>query len=494
MPNNACNPQNAVGKLAGIMEAGGIEMSEGALNVLDDNAKAIFHQISSQNGSQTIEKTLPKLSDDIDDVVDLIAETDKGVMDYIKGGVMDTLKPSDYLPEDVTGPVFEYLDNFFAQNYQDMKGARKQFSQGIRAVIDEIRDPLESLDPTTKGQAMHWLRDMKEGYPFYGKSGTFIQTMQSNVVNNVLDFSGTVVFGNPLEILVKAPSLYGIKPTLSGLAKLTAETKGNLWAKIPELERAGVYYLDRPASKGVIGKAFDAYAKVADSVSALTDRPLKNLAYAIGKEKGNGVEAVEKIAFKNRFGNDPRIGRSNRDAVRLMNYTFNTYYMLASMGKGLLTPGKRAESIRQLGTWIAITSTLGGPAAVIPEPISKLLRTNDEYANWEDQNLNVAGKLIRPSGITFGLGYEILNRVGETWERNLAKGADKIQDGDITGGMLDLGEGGLSVMSALMRMPLSNSRIQRVITNTRDLWEGDVDNEEYMQKNAEIVLPAIRQK
>jgi hypothetical protein len=500
MPIDDCTPKNAVAKLAGIFDAGGIETTERALSHLDDNAKMLFHQVKSQSGSQALDAAAPKASKKAEDILDEITESEDkpNLIQWVKGGVMDTLKPDDYLPPDVKEPVFEYLNNFFAKNYNNLKDARLEYKQGIRAVTEEITPALENLDEATKGQAAHWLRDLREGYPFYGKSGTIYDQGRGGVVANVLDFSGTVLLGNPIELLVKAPAVYGIRPTFKGIGMMAKETKFNPWAKIGELEAAGVYGIDPPKSKvPLLGPALDAYAWVADNVMAVTDRPLKNLAYFTGKAKGGSVsagqEAVERIAFKNRFGNDARLVRSNRDAVTLMNYTFNTYHMLGGMGKGLLTPGKRLESARQLGMWYALTAGIGGQAAVIPAPLSALLRINDDYAEWEDANLTTAGKLVRPGGVTFGVGAELLNRVGAAWERGVKKGAEKWSKGDTSGAMLDFGDAGITLSTALARNPLGNTRIQRMLRNTRDLFEGDIDFEEYTQEAKEIALPALKQ-
>lgn len=496
MPNNACNPHNVVAKLAGVFDAGGIETTEGAINVLDDNAKALFHQIKARSSSQALQASAPKAAKTADDIIDSIVESEEmpSIKERVRGGLMDLLKPADFLPEDVTGPVFSFLDDFFARNYQNLKAARNEYNTGIRQVLNEISDAVENLDEATKGQAAHWMRDLREGYPFYGKNGTIWDKVRGNLVSNVLDFSGTVLLGNPLELIVKAPAIYGFRPTFNGLIQLTKETKFNLWAKVPELESAGVYGMKIPKGKGVLASLQHAYNTLNDKIMAVTDRPLKNLAYYTGKAKGgSGTEAVEKIAFKNRWGNDPRIGRKNRDAVTLMNYTFNTYYMLAGMAKGLATPGKRAESLRQLAMWTALTSMIGGPAAVIPAPLSAILRANDGYKEWEDANINMFGKLARPGGITLGLGTELFNRAGEAWNRGMKRSVKKFSEGDTTGGMLDLGEAGMAVSAILMRSPLGNLRVQKLFRNTRDLFENDIDFEEFKQKGAETALPALKQ-
>jgi hypothetical protein len=497
MPNDACNPHNVVAKLAGVFDAGGIETTEGAINVLDDNAKSLFHQIKARSSSQALQASASKAAKTADDIIDSIVESEEmpSIKERVRGGLMDLLKPADFLPEDVTGPVFSFLDDFFARNHQNLKAARNEYNTGIRQVLNEISDAVENLNEATKGQAAHWMRDLREGYPFYGKNGTIWDQARSNVVSNVLDFSGTIILGNPLEFIIKAPSLYGIRPSFQGLTMLAKETKGNLWAKVPELESAGVYGMKIPKGKGVLASLQHAYNTLNDKIMAVTDRPLKNLAYYTGKAKGgSGTEAVEKIAFKNRWGNDPRIGRKNRDAVTVMNYTLNTYYMLAGMGKGLATPGKRAESLRQLGMWAALTSMIGGPAAVIPAPLSAIFRAIDGYKEWEDANINTVGKMIRPGGVVFGLGSQFINRAGEAWNRGMRGSIEKFSNGDTTGGMLDLGEAGMAVSSILMRSPLGNLRVQKLLRNTRDLFEGDMDFEEFKQKSAESFLPDLKQQ
>lgn len=504
MPNNSCNPHNAVAKLAGVMDAGGITTTEAALNNLDDNAKMLFNQIKSQSSSQALQHTAPKAAISADEIIESMTDTESpegqlSLKEKVRGGLMDLLKPTDYLPENVTSPVFEYLNDFFAQNHTNLGAARSQYKAGIRQVLDKIASDVDNLTPEAKGQAAHWMRDLREGYPFYGKSGTIYDKVKGNVISNALDFSGTILAGNPLEFMIKAPSVYGITPTFKGLINLTKETKGNLWSTIPRLQEAGVYGMERLPVKKVLGSTHlaslqNAYNAVNEKLMNVTDRPLKNLAFAVGEAKnGDGLEAVEKIAFKNRWGNDPRLGRSNGDAITLMNYTLNTYHMMGGMAKGLATPGQRLEATRQLGMWIGLTSMVGGGAAVIPAPLSAILRGNDGYKEWEDANLNTVGKLVQPGAISFGVGGEMINRAGEAWSRGLKKGTDKLEDGDTTGAMLDFADGGLSLMTLLTRSPLGNLRVQKLLRSTRDLFEGDIDYDEYKQKTGETILPALKQ-
>ena len=495
MANNDCTPHNAAAKLAGVMDAGGIELTEGALNVLDDNGKMLYHAIRNKGGSETL--SYHTATQDVDDVVTGIIEShdELTTMQAIRSNVMHAMKPADFLPQDVTEPVFNFLNDFYAKNHGNMNAARGQYFGSIKQLIKEVQPAVDKLEPAAKGEAAHWMRDLREGYPFYGQGKTFIGGMVSNSVKNVLDFSGTVFLGNPIEFIVKAPSVYGIRPTFDGLIELTKTTKGNYWAKIPELEELGVYGYEPPAKASNAIKA--AYGKLADGAMAVSDRPFKNWAYATGKAKAGskegGLEAVEQIMFKNRFGNDPRIARKNADAVTLMNYTLNTYHMLGGMARGLAVHGKRAESARQLAMWTALTAGIGGPAALIPAPLSALFGNIDGYKEWEAANINTAGKLMRPGGITFGVGYELVSRAMDAWNRGLKHGIDKLEDGDTTGALLDFGDAGVSLSTVLWRSPFGNVRAQRAGRNTRDLFEGDVDNEGYWQKNAEIVLPALKQ-
>lgn len=497
MPENSCTPENVVAKLAAVFEAGGIPTTEKAFEAMTENGKALYHQSLAKGGSEVIDAAKPELLKKTDELIDDFLETEtpegkKGLKQRISGGLLQVMKPEDFMPKEVTEPVFQYLDNFFSDNHNNLGQARQAYKAGIRQVINEI--DLDKLNPSIKGEVLHWTRDLLDGYPFYKKQGTFLEGWKSNIISNTLDFSGTILLGNPLEFLVKSPAVYGFKPTVKGVSLALKESNNNIWAKIPEVEKAGGYGIKIPEKSSSSLKK--AYTFINDKVMGITDTPLKNVAYYTGKSTdgkvSSGAQAIEKIAFKNRWGNDPRLGRSSKDAITLMNYTMNTYHMLGGMGKAILTPSKRIEGVRQLGTWIALTSAIGGPAAVIPAPLSAILRSNDEYKEWEDSHLNTLGKLVRPGGITFGLGYELINRAGDAWQGGLKKGASKFSNGDTIGGILDLGEGGLSAMTVLSRNPLGNVRVQKLLRNTRDLFEGDIDFEEYTQKAKETALPALK--
>lgn len=505
MPEYSCTPENAVAGLAAFLEARGVETSEKALNLLDDNAKMLFHQTKTKVSSEALDSARPETAKKVEKLIKEFTEDSKDTRtltagERAKAALFDTLLPSQYLPESVTEPIFQALEKHSAKYFQDPAAGNGEYKQMIRKVLEEVAPEVEKLGAAEQFQFAHWARDLRENYIFNPKAQSIGGKAVNNSVKGVMIGSGTAIVGNVFEFTVKAPSLYGLRPTFGGMAEMVAATKGNLWKTIPEIEAAGGYGYQRYQRPGLLNKALDIYDKAGQAVMDSTNRPLLNLAYYTGKAKGGthtaGMEAIEKIAFKNRIGNDARMGRAwTKDQTQLMNYTLNHYRMFYDMGRGMMTPGKRAESLRQFGMWFGMTSLVGGGvAATVPAWIAGPLRSIDSgYKEWEKQNMNAAGKLVQPGSISLYTGASVFNRIVESAERSLIRGTKKIQDGDVNGGLLDYSEGGMSLSTVLGTPVLGNLRFQKTFKNARDLFEGDIDYDEFIKLNAESFLPALKQ-
>jgi len=487
---DACTPDNVIGKLAGMMDSGGVIATDGAVDKLDKSGKSLYHNTRSKGGSESLEDGNQHLSDTFDNFLDdhIVPITEHSPLN-IRGVLTHGLKPTDYLPESVTTPILDYVDSFAYANMSRLGSAKGEYRNGLRKVIKGI--DLESLPASLQGEAKHWFRDLEEGYPFYGKQGNILTWVISNVTANNVDFSGNILAGNPFELIVKLPTVYGVRGAGKAVVKALEETDGNLWAKIPELEAKGYYgFPDQPTNNPVI-KASQAYNKLADSVMAITDRPLKNIAWA-----AKGTEGIEKIAFKNRLGNDSRITRNplGRGILTFTNYTLGTYHLLGSMIVGLTNPQTASNAARGLATWAGLTMALGGQAAVIPEPLAFILKKSDPgYSDWEEQNLTPIGKLVRPGGITaLGISSQMVTRAFQRFGSSVGKAAEKFSYQDYAGMGMDLADAGLS-LSTTIRNPLGNPRLQKVLRSTRELFEGEISEDEYYESLKTTAMPFLKE-
>jgi hypothetical protein len=500
MPGKECSPHTVMGALSGTADAAGVESPSGGVFSLNNNGQSVYHDFRNKGASEAL-KANSKLSGKVDTMIDdgMVAITESAPHS-IRGGVTQGLKPSQFMPKEVTDPVLEYIDQFAVQHHGDFKGKQGEFIAGAKRVIKGL--DIDSQPEWLQGEIKHWLRDIQEGYPFYGKSGTWLTSGVSNVVGNAVDFSGSIIAGNPFELIIKLPTLYGISGTARGLVEAAkAAPRGNLlWGKIPELEARGYYGYDKPKGRiPLLSSARAFYEKTADTVMAVTDRPLKNLMYGAGYAKGGvqgGLEAIERGAFVNRLGNDSRLTRNpaGRSLLTFSNYTLNTYNMLGSMVLSLGKKETAIDSARGLATYVGLTMALGGSAAILPEGLSWIWgKVDPSFKDWEAEHLTPVGKLVRPGSLTsLGISAQMTSRAAQKAFSHFGKAGEALQDGDVVDATIQLGQGGIYFGSFLPRSPIGNPRVQKTIDATTDLWRGEIDQDEYSEKLINGFAPFLK--
>lgn len=509
MSKDACTPDNVIGALMGKGESLGWSSSEASLKELDKGGNQVYHEQVAKGQAEVLADANSGLAGKV--IKHIEKETgDLNAIQKVHAGIAQTQRPSEIFPERFTEPVFKAIDDFLVATenpMQDVSG----FKKAMKKVTKEVEPMIEQMPITVRGEAKLWLKDLQNGHPFgTWQKGNILTQGINNVVANAIDLSGTIIAGNPFELMVKLPTVYGLRGSTKGIAEALKLTKGNFWGRIPELEKRGFYGFANPHhieagiqknSKSLIGKAGSFYNKLNDSILNVTDRPLKNIAFAAGYEKtgtvAGGMEAVEKIAFLNRIGNDPRIARNaaSKNALTFLNYTLNTYGLLGSYMKGLTNPKTAVDSARAIGTFAGMTMFLGGGAgALIPEPLAEVLTKYDpDFKEWQDENLSTIGKLVRPGGISsIGISSQMASRALKRFGTKMGDVAEALGEGELNTAALDMADAGLA-FSSFWRSPFGNPRIQKVLRNARDLHEDEIDLEEFQQKTAEGFLPVLKE-
>lgn len=491
MPESSCNVDNVMGKLGAVMDAGGVEMTNGAFEKLTGNAKLLYQQTFSGDKSSILEVGKPKTADKVDQVLNATTQDiSEGSRPTIKGVVLGSMKPTDILPKEVTDPILTYIDDFYVINGGDIKGKSGQFIAGMKGVINNIDD--SKVPNWAESEWNHWRRDLLDGHPFYEAKGNDLTSILNNTVANSINLSNNVIMGNPVELLVKAPTLYGFRPSLAGLVEALKTTKGNIWARIPELEKRGYYGFNLEPSKRVLGipgsgKLNDLGKQSIELIMNTTQRPLLNTAYSIGKLKGGeeeGILALEKIAFANRLGNRPRLFRSQSSgsSLKLMNYTFSQYQMMGGLIHGLGNPETRWESVRGIATYGLMVGALGGQSAYIPKPFDMILEQVDGYKDWRAEHLTPLGKLIQPGQITVGAAQSIWNRTTQSANKDFQSGANNLSKGNVGAAVCDFTLGSLQLSIGFGQNVWTNPRILKSIRANIDLLQGDIGQEEAFQR------------
>jgi hypothetical protein len=498
MPDNSCNIPNVMGKLGAVMDAGGVEMTTGAYDMLEPNAKNLYQEIFSQDKTDILTVGKPELASKVDRIIDeTTGDFSQNGNIRLKSVVTGSLKPTAMFPKEATDPILQYIDDFYVKHNGEVSGKHREFQSGIKQVINGL-GPVKIPD-WAKSEWKHWQRDLLDGAPFYEKAKNGIVQMLDNTVANSINLSNNVILGNPVELFIKAPTLYGVRPSLEGLLEAVKTTKGNVWTRLPEVEARGYYGFDLKPSKNFLkipmtGKLNDLSKKSMELIMNTTQRPLLNIAYSIGKQKGGvdgGLEALEKIAFANRLGNRPRFFRNQASgqSLKLMNYTISQYEMLSGLVYGLGSKDTALNSARGLATYFTLAGTIGGTASFIPKPLDMALEKVAGYTEWRDEHISPFGKLIQPGGVSVGAAQSIWSRTVESAQRDFKNGAERLSNGDLTGGLEDLTLGSLTFSIGFGQNIMTNPRTQKTLRSYIDLHQDDIDQQEQAEKLQKIWLP-----
>lgn len=425
-------------------------------------------------------------------------------VDIAKETLLELRLPSSVLGEDALKPVRGFLEDHYATHMDDLKAGRSDYFSGIKDALEEV--DTTGWNPAQQDYFTRYALYYKNGGEMYGmNSGSGFEKMVGNAVGNTIKSSPTVLIGNIAEGVIKLPTFYP-KEVLPALFEQASN--GTLFKEIPELARKGVYGVNYAGEEKGIWKG----------LIGLTDVPLKNIAYSAGEmaSPGSGALAVQKVAFKPRFGDLPLIYAKpvGRSTIQLMGYTLNSYRMYHGMWKsatGLNGADRVAEGWRQVATYHGMTAAIGGAGAAVPallsggdvgdvvssafggagssapvaiQPIVQMALSaiNPDWESIVEENDNYLAKLIRMGNINrVGIGFDITTRNGQKAYTAFQDGITAFQDGDTVKGVMDLADMGL-YLSSLTNAWVGDAQAQKAIRLARDAFMGEVEMDELLDE------------
>jgi hypothetical protein len=139
---------------------------------------------------------------------------------------------------------------------------------------------------------------------------------------------------------------------------------------------------------------------------------------------------------------------------------------------------QRTQALSSLVIMYGVTTGLGGQAALVPEPLEKMMvSVYPETKDWFEENRNEVTRLIQLQGVgRLGVGFDVAGRQSQKAYKSLLSAADALDEGDYKRFMAD---GGLAVAKLYMftQSPLGDAQIQKGLNLARDIFLDDLDND-----------------
>jgi len=487
MTSNACTPDNVIGKILGMREANGLEVSKELLDELDTGGKFAYSKQSDEIGADIFDQSEIKGTGDNwftkafgdprnvkrilvdqagpDEILgnELIDDMDRLIQDYMTGSGE---------PYQFSKQAYKFLQD---EELEKLVGVTKNpYELGFKVNAAKILDSYASNYTGTKASYFKEYREwMLEGGPLFSKENkTGALQAVSNLGDNAIKSSFTVLLGNPIEVAIKLPSLYpgeaaqGLKNWLEA---------GDFKRKIPELEEVGFYGIERKSMSdaNLLEKLNSKWA----GLNEYADIPWKNLVYHTGAVKGGmqgGLKAVEDVLFVPRLANMPRQrwGLAGRVESKLLNYSINSI----KLGYDLLEGTVKGDRQAQLGLAIMLGSVtaLGGPGALVPQPVDDFLsKVNPDYEPLPQWGLS---GLLKQQGIgRIAVGYDMASRQGQKAWKSLVD-AGQSAGTDNTRAAIDIAHAAVS-LAAFSQGWAGDAAVQKGLSLAKDAWLGELDTD-----------------
>lgn len=316
------------------------------------------------------------------------------------------------------GMLKEHLDSNAGKKAGAFDGGQWASNYGKQAT--KLKESLKGdINPLYLDYADKYFKKMAAGGQF-SHSGKMnpVATLGRNAVSNLVTQNPLITTMNVFEFMPKALA-YSIEngnpaAVFSALSTYLAKTNGQFWKRIPELAAKGVYG-EAKAHTGIKGL----------NLLDVTENPLRGLSYYLGEAiaPGKGSEALEKVAFVNRFGNEPMVflDASGADTLALMRYSLSATKMYMGLIGRVIK--RDANAALALGAFTAMTALQTGTSSAIPQPVDFLMdkAMPEEYHKFLAEldaatPLNIAqktlgtdfAKQVRPiGGFAFSAGGQL---------------------------------------------------------------------------------------
>lgn len=479
-----CDAHIAAGKLASSFEGMGVPVSEDALSALTLEGKASFARNSNKYDTALAEDTAFHHPNHIDSIA-------SGALQKLFGGKLGSWltlpkDPGVILSEEFIQPLTDAL-----QAHIESGGTAGTFRSEVVPVVRMLKNEIQNHF-TDHGQinfANRYLSAWENGGSLYksDKAGGILDIAAypaNTIAKNLVSNNPFITVANVFEFMPKALGVYGPISTARGM--LDYVTAGGLKGRIPELEARGVY----GTTSGGMHKGFD--------LINLTETPLRGLAYNVAKAAGkDGLEGVEKIAFKYRPGREPLILLDHGSAmtVTLMRFSIESAKMYGQWYKDIATGlakgdvGQAGSAALGLALFHYMTALQTGAASSVPAPLWGLMNDEQKQAvqDLDDaMGLNLlkrtTGVEFQPSrmqpagGVTLGLGFDLANTAITQGYKKAKEGSSALQEGDYTVAGVDFAKALLSTGQAFI--PGVNTSVKKIGDIIGDTLTGKIQPEE----------------
>jgi len=459
---NPCTGKTVVSAFAAIMEAKGIKLHDvGNMEIMGVDGQAQYNLTATRIGKELHD------SSPVDEHEKAAIEDhgNKLNVNIIQKVLIDQRHPSGVLGEDFVKPVLDFSRNFHATHWKNLSAARKEYTKGMRKVLDSL--DTSGFNLTQKGYFAEWSNELMAGGDLYPKSNgkTGLGDMVGNFVENSIHSSWHVLGGHFISSSLKLASLY---PDTALPAILKTVSK-NPFRELPELAELGLYgrkSLEEHPQSGIM-KKWDGLVKYIDT-------PVANAFYFAGEARGGteeGLKAAQVGAFKFRINDTPRQlwTPESRTQVRFLNWTINSSRLYASLWANPFMRGKtttqRAASLASLTAFHVLPFMIGGAAAAsqgkdfvwggvdasIPGPLRAAIGMVDpELGDSLEQNKTGMSELLAIRDITgIGIATDAFNQQEFVKVPKALHDASKyFHSGDPGAGFLELGSAGLHLSQA----------------------------------------------
>lgn len=479
MTSNACNPVNVASKIAAIEQSRGAVIDAGAIESMGPGAVTNFTNTDNSLSASILKSSTPTEAETVG--ISRFENSPESTVSLVGRVLADQKRPSSFLGEDLIGQLNEAIENIYLQYGRNNPEGRAAYDQQIGEILD-------SVDTTQFTDAQyHYFNDyaaeMKRGGSLYQTTRkTGAGQVLSNIADNTIKSSFTVAVGQPMEIAIKLPALYG-DTVFDALS--TWASKGEFFKKIDELDALGYYSVERQAAAGdnLLSKVSSNWA----GINEYLDIPWKNLVYTAGVLRGGhqaGLKALDDVLFIPRWADIPRQRWNDTGRVesRFLSYSVSS----ARLSLDLISKsvGGDQEALKSLLTMAAMGSLLGGPGALIPEPIEQLISKASPESGDIIRSMQIPGTsgLIQQQGIgRISIASSIMETTLKRSWKLANDGVEKLNYGDPFGGSVDMAFSLVPLMS-MTQNPMGDAMFQKLLYTGREALMDDFDAQDTVER------------
>lgn len=407
--------------------------------------------------------------------------------------------PDAILGKDITGQVEQVYSKYMKRALANDWGSVQREHEwnnaplgagGRRDILDIAHQNRFSVDADRKQYFNNYMEQHAGGVSLFGSKVKYgmadpVVKGARNVSENYISWNPVLAAYHMLEFSPKALAyaidkggvINGPLAVIKGLGDFAKATGVNITKKLPELESKGVYGT-RHETGGIAG-----LNRLVDVV----EHPIRGSAYYIGEaiKPGSGTEAVEKIAFVHRMGNEPISSVHPLGFLTLgfMRYSVASTKLISSLVKNSL--GGNMNSMAALTAFAAVNAIQTGGKSIIPAPVWGLLpqQWQQGMQDFDDKtHLNVVKQLtgsdfsskMRPLtvpsvGIPLAMEKEYMDSAGTSFRH----ASTDAQEGNAAGSTLNIAKGLMSV-GQLGKIPGVNNLTLGVVKAIADAADHNI--------------------